>query len=181
MNHVDVLLAALVLIVAITVLVGLRRRAMWSGASDRVVLPIEPGRHRLDSVIDGDSLRVVGADQAIRLIGIDAPEASSLRFGQPESLGTQATAQLLALLPPGTIIDVELGREPTDKYNRALAYVRAAGVLINEAMVRTGMAYAIEHPPNTRHTHELEAAQAEAQAAGVGVWGSCPNRHRHRS
>ena len=135
------------------------------------------GSQQVHHITDGDSFRLIGIDRAIRLAGADAPESSAIRFGQPECLGDHATDQLRHLLAGGTV-DIELAEDPTDRYDRIVAYVwidvDGHQVLVNEAMIRSGLAYAVEYRPNTRYSARLFAAETAAIADAAGVWGVCP-------
>ena len=169
----------LVLVVAaaaIAALLGYTKLAITVAPPQSARQPIEAaqGVHQVDDVTDGDSLRLVGIDRPIRLIGIDAPESTALRFGHAECLGDHATAYLAMLVSDG-VVEIELGTDPTDRYDRLLAYVflPSGGSLVNETMVRSGMAYAVEYPPNTRYSDTLFAAERAAQADGLGIWATC--------
>src|SRR5262249_24307162 len=52
-----------------------------------------------------------------------------------------------------------------------LAYVWAGDTMINLEMVRRGYARVLTIPPNVRYQGRFERAEAEAQAARLGLWG----------
>jgi endonuclease YncB( thermonuclease family) len=58
---------------------------------------------RLAHVADGDTLTVITdhGRERVRLLGIDAPEASSTRFGHPDCAGRAATRSLRRLAHVG--------------------------------------------------------------------------------
>jgi endonuclease YncB( thermonuclease family) len=58
---------------------------------------------RVIAVIDGDTLTIGTARGAVRarLLGIDAPEGSALRYGRPDCGGQAATDALRRLAQPG--------------------------------------------------------------------------------
>jgi micrococcal nuclease len=127
-------------------------------------------------VIDGDTLiaEVAGAEERIRLIGIDTPE--TVAPNRPvECYGAEASHRLDDLLPVGTAIRLERDVEPRDPYDRLLAYVYRAddGLFVNAAQVSGGFAEAREYPPNTARRAELDGAEQAARAAGTGLWGTC--------
>ena len=71
---------------------------------------------------------------------------------------------------------VRLDRDISDRdhYDRLLRYVFVDGTLVEEELVRQGLAEAIEYPPDTKYAAALESAQAEAKSAHRGIWGdSC--------
>lgn len=116
-------------------------------------------------VVDGDTIRVRFASavvEPVRLIGINAPER-----GECLSLAAQAK---LAELVEGRELRLEADASERDRYGRLLRYVYADGVLVNEALVEAGLALARRYEPDTRLAERLEAAQAQAQAAGRGQW-----------
>jgi len=53
------------------------------------------------SVIDGDTIRVAGQSQSIRLVGFNTPETRSARCSQERALGHQATSRLKQLVASG--------------------------------------------------------------------------------
>ena len=123
------------------------------------------------SITDGDTFRasVNGISEPVRLIGIDTPEVG-------DCLSGEATAYLSMLISGGSvrlISDVS----DRDQFDRLLRYVMVDGTFVNAALVRQGLASAIQFPPDTLMAPILEAAQGEAQAAGRGIWGAgggCP-------
>jgi micrococcal nuclease len=127
-------------------------------------------------VIDGDTvdLDIAGARERVRLLGVDAPE--SVHPSVPvQCFGVEASAALVELLPPGSIVRLERDVEARDRYDRLLLYVyRAADDLpVNLWLVRNGLADIAVYEPNTAHAPELTKARGEARAGGTGLWGAC--------
>ena len=116
------------------------------------------------SVTDGDTIRVLvrGTDEPVRLIGINSPESG-------ECLYEKATAYMKDLLSAGTV-RLESDVSDRDQYGRLLRYVFVGDVFVNEAMVRQGLAIARRYEPDVAQADRLEAAQAAAEADGVGMW-----------
>lgn len=130
--------------------------------------PAEFTRH-----IDGDTsvLNIDGQDKKVRYLLIDTPETKHPRTGvQP--FGPEASARTEELLSNASKIEVEYDvGEKTDKYNRDLAYVYADGQMINEILVREGLASVnYVYPPNTRYLDTLKNAEAQAKAEKLGIW-----------
>ncbi len=126
--------------------------------------------------VDGDTVivDVGGAEEPVRLIGIDTPE--SVAQDRPvECFGPEAKDQLAALLPAGTAVLLERDAEARDRYDRLLAYVIRAddGLFVNGALVEDGFAEAASYPPNTARQGELDAAEARARAGQRGLWPAC--------
>lgn len=168
--------------IAVVVMVGYTRGVIAHTPAPEQPLELAAGEQRVESITDGDSLRLKGIDRAIRLAGIDAPESTAVRFGHVECGGHDATDYLHHLVAGDTVI-VELAEDPTDRYDRILAYIwielDGHEVLVNEAMVRSGLAYAVEYRPNTRYSSHLLAAEHEAAAARLGIWSHCHDDLRH--
>lgn len=127
-------------------------------------------------VVDGDTIvvRIDGVEERVRLIGIDTPESVDPR--RPVMcFGTEASAHMESLVPPGTPVRLERDVEARDRYDRLLAYVLRAsdGMFVNLAMVTDGFADQYTFPPNVAHTDEFRAAVAEARAEGRGLWSAC--------
>ena len=125
---------------------------------------------RLVRVIDGDTIEVdLGAAQErVRYIGIDAPELAGP--GAPQPFAEEARAYNARLVGGGALV-LERDVSDRDRYGRLLRYVYADGTLVNRALVAAGLARAAAYPPDTRLQASLEAAQAEARRAGLGLWG----------
>jgi micrococcal nuclease len=127
-------------------------------------------------VIDGDTLAVelAGADEHVRLIGIDTPE--TVAPDRPdECFGAEASHHLADLAPPGTDLRLERDVEARDQYDRLLAYAYRArdGLFLNLAQVTGGFAEPLAYPPNTAHRAEFERAARDARVAGAGLWAAC--------
>lgn len=119
---------------------------------------------RLLAAIDGDSLRVELGEKVeeVRLIGMDAPEGRQ-RFG------AQARSHVLRLCVDREL-RLEYDAERRDRYGRLLAYVYAGEIMVNEAMIRAGLALPLPVKPNTAHAGRFRRAEAEARAARRGFW-----------
>ena len=106
------------------------------------------------SVDDGDSFKVMikGRKDAVRILGIDAPE-----LNQPN--GRQAGRALRSLLSGQR---VGLRVTARDKYNRLLAYVQIQGHRVGPILVGAGLAWAMRK--------DLRPFEAMAKAAKLGLW-----------
>lgn len=59
----------------------------------------------------------------------------------------------------------------TDRYGRLLAYVFVDGMLLQETLVREGLArVAYVKEPNTKYLEELKKAQEKAKNESLGIW-----------
>ncbi|MXQ51905.1 thermonuclease [Salinicoccus hispanicus] len=143
------------------------------GAEDRS-LPTE-GRIpvTVSSFIDGDTTRFNfnGEEASFRYLLIDTPETNHPRVGA-QPFGKEASARTKEILEAASLIEVEFDVGPEqDHYDRYLAYIYADGEMVNETLVREGLAQVkYINPPNTKYLEQLEAAEVEAEAAAIGIW-----------
>lgn len=159
-----------------------------SGATDAAVntaggIPDRPGNAvamTVDYVHDGDTLflrtdepnELVPTTDAVkvRLIGIDTPEIGD----GAECFGDQATELLRTLLPQGSVTWVTADRGPTDRYGRSLFYLWTTdGRFVNYEIVAQGAGESVNIPPNDAYYPLLRAAETEAEALALGMWGAC--------
>jgi micrococcal nuclease len=128
------------------------------------------GIYRVERVVDGDTLLL--ANQArIRLWGTDTPETVHPRkpvepFG-PEA--TDFTKQFVA--DGGGSVRLQMDRERLDKYDRFLAYVWVDDRMLNEELIRAGLAtaetgYNYSQSIKTR----FRRAEDEAKSNRRGIW-----------
>ncbi|MCB1520548.1 MAG: thermonuclease family protein [Hyphomicrobiaceae bacterium] len=110
------------------------------------------------SVIDGDSMKVGGAE--IRMKDIDAPEGRQLcqRDGRDWPCGEEARRVLAGMTGGKTVTCRSVER---DKHGRYLAYCSAGGLELNREMVARGYAVGFGGFRNE---------ERQAKAARRGVW-----------
>ena len=130
-------------------------------------------------IVDGDTIRldIQGPDeegvqrQRIRLLGIDAPEARDYKHRKKEPFGEESTLHLKGLMSDEFTYRYEYDVQLRDKYGRLLAYIhRSDGMLINEEMVKAGMAKVLTIPPNVKYADRLVDAQKYAREHKLGIW-----------
>lgn len=127
----------------------------------------------VDQLIDGDTTRFnfEGNSESFRYLIIDTPEINT-DSGTPEPYAVEAADRVEELLTEADTIEVEFDVGPTtDDYDRYLAYVYADGEMINEVLLREGLAtvrYA--NPPNTSYLEQFEEAEAQAEDDNAGLW-----------
>ena len=131
-------------------------------------------------VSDGDTIgvRLGGAVQRVRLLGIDSPETKDP--DEPVACyGPQSSARAQALMPRGT--PITLVTDPTqdriDKFGRLLAYVFRTGqpLPINQQLVADGAArvYVFRRNRPPLRIGAFRRAETAAKAAKRGLWGAC--------
>ena len=123
--------------------------------------------------IDGDTVlvSVYGVETTVRLIGVDAPESVHPDAERNTPEGEQASLFLKQYLK-GKRVTLEYDQERTDRYDRTLAYVYVDGVLVQDVLLRMGMARTLTMEPNTRYQHHFERLEKEAREGGAGFWGT---------
>lgn len=126
----------------------------------------EGGSATVVAVQDGDSLVVrlaSGREERVRLIGIDAPERG-------QGVWAERARGFARRQAGGRTVRLELDLETHDRYGRLLAYVWIEDRLLNEELLRAGLARLYTIPPNVRHVDRFVLAQREARRARTGIW-----------
>ena len=123
-------------------------------------------------VVDGDTIHVLidGMEYRLRYIGIDTPETKHPTLGV-EPFGPEAT-QANSELVEGRTVLLEKDVSETDRYGRLLRYVYVDDLMVNEELLRRGLARVATFPPDVKHIDRFLEIQRAAQEAGVGMWGS---------
>lgn len=130
---------------------------------------------KVQRVVSGQTIDIISPTQPnlierVRLIGIDAPDLEQEPWGRKAK---EKLEELLSQKGEKLVFDaarLELGIEEKDDYGRRLAYVWHQGILVNEALVKSGYALAIARSPNQKYTERLERAQEYARIMGYGIW-----------
>ena len=161
--------------VLLLALVSLLAVVSPSRSSDPFPLPGGERNGEVVRAVDGDTIyvRLGGAVEKVRYIGIDTPEVHHPIRGE-EPGGREATAvnrRLLGDRPVRLETDVQL----RDRYGRLLAYVWArrpdgGEVMVNAELVRLGYAAVMTVPPNVRHAALFHRLAAEARVQHRGLW-----------
>ncbi len=122
-------------------------------------------------MVDGDTIDVLidGSEQRLRYIGINTPETVDPR--RPvECFGREASERNRQLVE-GRTVGLERDVSETDRFGRLLRYVWLEGEMVNAALVAEGYATATTFPPDVKYADTFAAMEAEARAAGRGLWG----------
>lgn len=125
---------------------------------------------RVSSVIDGDTIVVQtsGETRRVRLIGIDSPELA--RDGRPGEFMAEQAKTFLRETLEGTRVSLKFDFEREDRYGRWLCYVfNDTGEMVNEIMLRRGLALVILHFPFREKKNFIEL-QHEAARKGRGLF-----------
>ncbi len=141
----------------------------------------------VERVVDGDTLEFAyanGTGDTVRLVGVDTPEVH-VENDPPEFEGvpnSEAGRDCLRdwghrasefartqLLGETVTLTLDPREGPRDRYGRLLAYVHADGNRsFNHRLIAEG--YATVYDTDFAERERFDAALADAQAAGLGVW-----------
>lgn len=157
---------AAVLFLLALILVTLRSCGFWETPSAPESLP--EGDYPVERVVDGDTLLLRNRAR-IRLLGIDAPE--TVRPNHPIEPWGKEASEFLRRATIGRSVRLEFDRERVDRYGRFLAYVWVEDTLLNEALLRAGLARAkLAYRYSSTMKTRFERAELAAQAERRGLW-----------
>ena len=145
------------------------------GLPSAPVRPTTPAPHLVEAqvvrVVDGDTIKVLinGTEYRVRYIGIDTPETKHPTRGV-EPFGPEAS-QLNRELVEGKVVLLEKDVSETDQYGRLLRYVYVDDLMVNEELLRRGLARVVTFPPDVKYIDRFLEIQRAAQEAGLGIWG----------
>lgn len=142
--------------------------ALLLGLACGQAVPAAAEAVRVKYINDGDTVQLTDG-RLLRYIGINAPEIDHARkTAQP--LGFEARSQNAGLVA-GQVLRLEFDIERLDDYGRSLAYVFLAdGSMVNERLLRAGLAFCLLRMPNLKYESRLLAAQRAAMREGRGLW-----------
>jgi len=134
------------------------------------------GPVRVAKAVDGDTAILAGGRQ-VRYIGIDTPETRRRVGGAWKEVNepfSAAARQANAELVLGRPVRLEYDVERRDKYGRLLAYLwvgqEGQEVLVQEELLRRGLALLYTFPPNVKYVDRFKTAQDEARRGRRGIW-----------
>jgi micrococcal nuclease len=131
---------------------------------------LEEGVHQVQRVVDGDTLLLVNGAR-VRLQGIDTPE-TVMEDHPVEAWGPEASQFTKDFIAnSGGRVRLSFSLERRDRYDRFLAFVWNGETMLNEELVRAGLAEArLDYRYSATMKRRLAAAQEEAKRAGRGIW-----------
>lgn len=131
---------------------------------------LNEGMHQVRRVVDGDTL-LLESGARVRLQGIDAPE--TVREDWPvEPWGPEASAFTKGFITDANRrVRLTFSVERKDRHDRYLAFVWDGDVMLNEELVRAGLANArMDYRYSGSMKRRLATAEKEARAAKRGIW-----------
>ena len=133
---------------------------------------LAPGIYRVTRVVDGDTLLLEYERTRLRLQGIDAPE--TVKEGTPvQPWGPEASNYTKRFVrEAGDLVRIEIDGQPLDRHGRQLGFVWFEGRLLNEELVRAGLARAkLAYNYSDEKKARLRRAEEAARREKLGVWG----------
>jgi micrococcal nuclease len=153
----------------------------WRGdSSARDGPPLAEGFYEVVRVVDGDTLMVRKDDAThpaarsergvpLRLLGIDCPE--SVKPNHPVEQWAPEAANFTTHFVSGQAIRLQFDRRRIDRYDRYLAYVFVNERMLNEELVRAGLARVSTFPGDSKSVaRRLLDAEKEAELYSRGIW-----------
>jgi micrococcal nuclease len=139
------------------------------------VPPTDLQEAQVIGVVDGDTIDVLvdGLEQRVRYILVDTPETKHPTKGL-EPYGPEASEANRELVE-GQRVWLEKDVSDTDRYGRLLRYVYVGELMVNEELLRQGMARVSTFPPDVKYVERFLAVQQKAQATGEGLWADQPD------
>lgn len=128
------------------------------------------GVHEVRRAVDGDTLLLTSGAR-VRLQGINTPE--TVRPDSPvEPFGPEASQFTKDFIEKaGHHVRLTFSMERKDRYDRFLAYVWNGDAMLNEELLRAGLAYARrDYRYSDAMKLRFSQAQEEARQAHRGIW-----------
>jgi micrococcal nuclease len=168
-------------VAAIVAFILFRVRCWWCAEPEREAgRPMPEGDYAVLRVVDGDTLIVRrrggiaetptdDSEYRVRLLGIDCPE--SVKPDQPVEPWALEAAEFTRQAVANTLVRLQFDRRRVDQYHRRLAYVFVGDKLLNEELVRAGLAHVRVYAGDSQSmARRLRTAEREARANARGVW-----------
>jgi micrococcal nuclease len=131
---------------------------------------LSEGIHEVRRVVDGDTL-LLESGARVRLVGIDTPEIAG-EHTLAEAWGAEASRFTKDFVKRSDgRVRLTFGNERIDDYGRYLAFVWIGDKLLNEELVRAGLAEArLRWRYSESMKRRLRLAQEDARRAKRGIW-----------
>ena len=128
---------------------------------------------KLDKCVDGDTAKFIINDEVktVRFLSINTPE---IKHGanEAEAFGDEASKYTCEALTNAKSIKLQYDpkSEETDKYGRVLAWVFIDNELLQEKLIREGLAEVKYAYDDYLYTNELKSLELIAQDSHKGIW-----------
>jgi micrococcal nuclease len=140
---------------------------------------LSEGMHTVERVVDGDTLLLTNKAR-VRLQGVDTPE--TVQPNHPvEPWGPESSEFTREFIGDGRV-RLRFDLERKDRYGRFLAYVYKGERMLNEELLRAGLARArLEYRYSDTMKRRFREAEQEARDAGRGIWSGLPEPQANRA
>ena len=126
----------------------------------------------VNRVIDWDTIDI-WLDANVRILGIDAPESSAIRYGHTECDGKLASAYTKnILLEKRIIVEKDAIQPERDRYGRYLLHIWIDNQLFAKKIISDGYAKQYTKVANT-YSSLLASAESLAQMNNRWLWWDC--------
>lgn len=144
--------------------------ALGAAACAPAAEPCGPSSGVVSRVIDGDTIELTSGER-IRYLLVDTPESTN---GATDCFGQEAKALNESLVAGKTVALTYDDASCTDRFDRLLAYVSVDGSDVGAELVSRGYACVLYIPPaGESREADFTRWEAQAKAAGLGMWGAC--------
>lgn len=127
----------------------------------------------LKDTVDGDTAKFILNGEIItaRFLGIDTPETVH-PDKEVEAYGPEASNYTKETLKTAKTIELEFDSKAgkQDKYNRYLVWVWADGKLVQEELIKQGLASTYMLQDNYNYAARLQEAEETAKEGKIGIW-----------
>ena len=163
----------LVLVLAVAKWAGLPVDFLFeNGTTTSQKANIPEGTYEVERIVDGDTLVLTNEMRTrIRLIGADTHE--TVKQGTPiQPFGPEATQFTKdAIARNGNEVRITFDGTQIDKYGRTLAMVWLGDTLLNEQLIREGLARAqLQYNYSREMKNRFQAAENQAKREKRGIW-----------
>lgn len=123
--------------------------------------------------IDGDTakFKIDGKQITVRFLGIDTPETVHPTKGE-EEYGKEASNYTKEILENAKKIEIEYDSNSSekDKYERHLAWIWVDGILLQEKLIKNGLATTYMLQYNYKYAWILQEQEEKAKEEKMGIW-----------
>ena len=123
--------------------------------------------------VDGDTAKFImdGEKVTVRFLGIDTPETVH-PTKEIEAYGKEASDYTKDRLQNATKIELEFDEKAgqKDRYNRYLAWIKVDGQLLQEELIKKGLAKTYMLPNTYMYASLLKETEKTAQELKIGMW-----------
>lgn len=142
----------------------------WIGICEAEKIEVQ-----LDSCVDGDTVSLILKKEKtkFRFLAVDTPESVHPKK-KAEPFGKEASEYTCNMLTNAEKIEIEYdaGSDKTDKYSRHLAWIWVDNVLLQQLLVKNGLAEVAYIYGDYKYTMDLCKEQSGAVEAKLGIWES---------